>query len=69
MRLSRGTILLNHFLRSGTSDFGCEIPTNTGCFIPNTPIKQRGASAGNPRDMGGVGPVETNEEKASIVTH
>ena len=42
---------------------------NTGCFIPNTPIKQRGASAGNPRDMGGVGPVETNEEKASIVTH
>ena len=27
MRLSRGTILLNHFLRSGTSDFGCEIPT------------------------------------------
>ena len=26
MRLSRGTILLNHFLRSGTSDFGCEIP-------------------------------------------
>jgi hypothetical protein len=36
---------------------------NTGCFIPNTPIKQRGASAGNSGDMGGVGPVETTAEK------
>ena len=39
-----------------------------GCFIPNTPIKQRGASAENSGDMGGVEPVETNAEKASIMT-